>query len=408
MGAERTGVLPESKRLCLSGDEFFRQSKFEEAEQSYSAALAADRGSARGHWGLGRIAALTAKETVARDHFSAAYQLDSLDPDIVLSYADYVTNAAARCVLWRNYLLLAGTEGGSARREDVLARLEIAERLGDRQAGKLASSYRRYRFALAGFFPDGRDQRGVLLKVRINGGKPLRLVLDSGTPGIVISPYRVPAGSLPVLADSRVAGFGHGGGVPAQTALAESVSIDDLRLENCLIQIAGRELVHGADGVIGLGVFRDFLLQIDLRANLLDLIPYGGSVDSARVTPLPIYRLSHLILLREATAAGGGYYLFDTGSSFSAKARDSAYRAGNLPETRLRGAGGEFLAHFLLPPMHLACASERFVDEHPVALDLRAMSQAAGAEIAGIAGFPLFRKSTILLDCRHGWIQFQK
>ena len=51
---------------------------------------------------------------------------------------------------------------------------------------ELVSPYQQYDLKLRAFSPAPRCPAGVLLYVRINGGRPLRMVLDSGAEFIVI------------------------------------------------------------------------------------------------------------------------------------------------------------------------------------------------------------------------------
>ena len=80
----------------------------------------------------------------------------------------------------------------------------------------------------------------------------------------------------------------------------------------------------------------------------------------------------------------------------------------SLSNASLRGIAGELFAPLRLPPLHFAFAGVQLIDESPLALDLQQMSQAAGAEIEGIAGLSLFHRSVFVLDYRNARIQFEK
>ena len=265
----------DADELCRAGDSYFRHSRFEQADQVYRAALTLSPSCARAHWGLGRLASLHSRWFEARDLFSRAYRLDPRDPDIVLSFASWAEDASARVTLLQNYLAL--TEGRDpARRADALAKAEMAQRLGDRRTATLVSPYRPYSFKLTGFFPRSAVQTGVLLEVRIGAGRPLSLVLDTGADGIVVRRKSLANVPLEKLADAMVSGLGGSTGVPAEIVLAPSVEIADLKMRDVPIQVLDRDFVPGADGVIGTDVFKDFLVQLDLRAAALELLPLPG------------------------------------------------------------------------------------------------------------------------------------
>jgi len=218
--------------LALLGDIVFRQSKFSDAEKAYRAAVEADWHYARAHWGLGRLEMLTSQRDAARKQISTAFQLDPHDPDIVLSYADFVQDPHARIVLLRNFLTLAGGHNEDRERvEDAAARLEITERLGHTDSARLASPYRPYRLKLAGYFPNGRAQSGLLIPVSLNGGKPLWLILDSGADGIFVSGDQARIAKVERLTADRIAGAGSARDDNAYIGVIRRVAMAGLKLE---------------------------------------------------------------------------------------------------------------------------------------------------------------------------------
>src|SRR5947207_7047782 len=105
--------------LCLQGDILFRQSKFDDAEKAYRAALILAPRSARAHFGLARVDQLRFHRKSAHEHIATAYQLDWHDPEIILAYAHYVPDREVRKVLFQNYLALAPRED-KGHRDDVV------------------------------------------------------------------------------------------------------------------------------------------------------------------------------------------------------------------------------------------------------------------------------------------------
>lgn len=101
----------------------------------------------------------------------------------------------------------------------------------------LESPYRPYRFPMEAWCSRPGLANGLLLAVSINGGKPLRLLFDTGAAGIAIS--RRPAGKLGLeyLADAGQRGVGQSG-MESRQMLADSVRIGDLHLRNCAVEAA--------------------------------------------------------------------------------------------------------------------------------------------------------------------------
>jgi hypothetical protein len=134
--------------------------------------------------------------------------------------------------------------------------------------------------------PDGyaaSQESGLFLKVRFDGGRPLRMLLDSGAQDIVL--------------DKRAAAaLGRSGGVPwelvglgpaatsAKRVASATLAMGDLVLSGCRILVAATRLAEGIDGVIPLAVFADFLVRLDASRKTLELDPYPAELPAAGYT----------------------------------------------------------------------------------------------------------------------------
>ena len=123
------------------------------------------------------------------------------------------------------------------------------------------SPYQPYELKLQSFFPAPNQLTGVLLHVRINGRRPLRLVLDSGAENIVIDARAAHSLSLSSGTAIDLVGLRTRS---VKTATVESVDVGPLSFRNCRIDLVDGEVVEGADGVIPLSMFSNFLLRLDL------------------------------------------------------------------------------------------------------------------------------------------------
>ena len=382
--------------LALQGDIAFRQARFFDAEQAYRQAVYSDAQYARGHLGLGRLELIASHTEGARRHVAKAFQLDPRDGDIVLAYADLVQDLRSRIVLLRNYVSLAGrTEADRARTEDAVARFKILERLGRLDLGRVASPYQMYRLKLMGYFPDGHNQSGLLLAVRLNGGKPLRLLLDSGADGIFVAGPDARAAGVERLMADHVAGAGYASRDDEYVGLARKVDIGKLELEDSLIHVTGTKLFPDADGAIGMNVFEKFLLRVDPALLVLDLVPLP---DNPSADMIPTWRAGHLLLVHDAV---NGYFMLDTGASFSVASGSPA--GGQAIE--VRGAQGR-VAAVQARPMRLEIEGRQLIDDKPIKLDLSELSRHAGVEISGIIGYPPLSRFALTVNYRDGLVQF--
>lgn len=384
------------------GDSLFRQSRFEEADRAYREVLAVDANHPKAYLGLGRIALVSNRKEEARQQFARAFQLAPQDPDILYSHAMHRTNATERASLLRAYMQNSGN-ASRERREDALAKLRILERVGDRELWKLTSPYRPYHLRLKDFAPNGLSSSGKLVEIRVNDGKPLRLLLDSGADGIFVHASRLRQTELEWLAETASAGLGSGQPANGRIGLAQSVTAGELRLENCLIQVMNRDLIPGADGVIGSAIFEAFLLRLDSARETLDLLPYPDAVQAGAI---PFYRIGQLILVRAGISkTKDGYFVLDTGAARSCLSWDKAGpRQGTI---RMQGANRDSVTSFRIAPIQLQLGERKLVDEDPIGMDLREAEQREGVAIDGIAGFSLFRHAVLTINYRDGLLAIE-
>src|SRR5262249_55437337 len=171
------------------------------------------------------------------DYYAAAFRLDPRDPQIIQSYASMITDREAQAILLRNYLATGG--------DPSLWALQAGG------VGELASPYRSYAIPLAPYYPASPRAAGMLLRVSVNGAKPMRLIFDTGARGIVIGAKAAKNLGLEYLGSSLVHGLGGGEPTRAGVALASSVEIADLRMRNCPVEAAEGLPAGGAGCVTG-------------------------------------------------------------------------------------------------------------------------------------------------------------
>ena len=394
--------------LCLSGEIYFRRANFVEAARSYDAAIALNPDNARAYWGLGRIEQAHFRGERARDLFAKAFSLNHRDTDIILAYADFVKDPASKSTLLDNVARLAGSENPE-RAERAIAQRQIQERLQGRTPSRLASPYVAYQLPLSGFRPYTSTQNGILVSTRINGGKPLRLLLDTGARGIVID-NRV-AGNLAseTIVASHLGGFGYGAG-ESRVALARTVAFGDLVFEECLVEVSAHSLTTGADGVLGADVFERFKIGVDAGARMLRLTPFDDAPQDASRAYVPAVGIRKILLVKARVEGGKeGLFLVDTGAAFTSVSPEylpPAAQAGQRVE--LQGAQGPLSGAARMGPLAFRVGGLPLVDIAPLAMDLRPISQLEGIEIAGVLGYSTLGKSPFTIDLRNGVVEFAR
>jgi len=347
--------------LCRRADAQYRQGSFDEAAALYRAASTANPNSARAWFGLGRVAKLNFRDAEARNLFSRAYDLDPLDPEIRAAQ-----NTAPRA--------------------------------------HLSSPYTSYDLKLTGFYPRDATAAGVTVTVRINGGKPLRLVLDTGARGISIRESAARDARLVLGPESRIQGFERGSS-PAHMAVAESIAFGDLTYRDCPVAVSSMDVASGADGVMGTALFQEFEVRLDAGARMLRLQPYRDAVEPG----IRVYGLDGLLVVKaRVNRDREGLFLIDTGSAYTAVDSKLAKRWGAVPAAvALQGVAGLVTRGFRVAPVELEIDGRKMHDPSGVAVDLGAVSDREGVEFAGLIGYSVLGKSPLILNYRDGMIDFR-
>jgi tetratricopeptide (TPR) repeat protein len=390
--------------LALWGEIQFRRGDFNEAAKAFASAIEFNHLNARAFWGLGRVAEVHFRHTEARDYFAAAYRLDPRDTRILHSYLECITDSKARNVLLRNLVALS-RDSNPDLASQAAAQLEIDRRLAGKPASRLASGNASYRVPLSAFRPAGAVQDGLAVTVRINDGKPLRLVLDTGARGILIDSRAAKNLGLEPIVSSQLNGFGESETGESHLALARSLAVGDLRFEDCLILVNPRSVVAGADGILGAGLFEDFRVRIDAGRQAMDLTPVSDTAGMG--SPDNVVGSRNLLLLRTAVSGQEGWFLLDSGAAYSTLDRDLVPPILRKGPAGLVGVRGTLEGAYRLGPVRLDVVGRSLVDMAPVALDLGPLSNREGIEISGVLGYSALSRRPFTIDFRHGSVTFE-
>ncbi len=401
----------------LLGDICYRMADFDRAESHYRAAVATSQSEARAWLGLGRLDLLRFNRRAAREKMARAYALEPRDPEVLRAYAANSNNTGTEVALLKELLGLSAAMAKKDR-ELVLGQILLHEKTGGRSLGALASPYRSYELPL------NLSREGALvLHVAVNQGAPLRLILDSGARGIVITNRAAASLGLRYIVPSSLEGLGDSGPIRAHTALAETVRIGELAYKDCIIEVTDGKLSEQADGVIGTILFEQFIICIDIPHRAIDLFPFadgvpraagGGSawadwdrtVSEGMEHFIPAYQINGVILVQaQIKSAGTRYFILDTGAASSSVSRSLAPNvniAALGTPLMFHGAGGDIQNLYRAFPFSLQIGARSYFDPALIAMDLRAVSDREGVEISGIIGFPMVAHSRISIDYRDG------
>jgi hypothetical protein len=272
---------------------------------------------------------------------------------------------------------------------------------------ELVSPYQQYELKLRPFYPVPNRAAGFLLPVRINGGRPLRLVLDSAAEFIVIG---TKAGrSLDISTGSEIELVGLGSRT-AKVGRAATLEIGPVSFRNCPVALMDRSPSEGADGVIPLSLFSQFLLRFDFPGQTLGLIPYPRQGKTA-VPPRHAAAKHNLLLVATVlNEKQSGYVVLDTGAFCSAVSREVARTLSGFPiapEVTLVAGTGAATGQRVPSAVHFAIAQHDLVPREIVALDLSDLNRHFGVEVVGVLGFPELAHYLLTVDYRAGRVKFE-
>jgi hypothetical protein len=442
-------------RVAL-GELYFRQGKIHDAEAEWVKVINSGRQDARAYFGIARVRWAIAMYKSGWTMVDKAHTLDPSDPEIQEAWTEKLSRAE-RIKFLEQYLAGDNNEDADSR----LAMQHYLEYLrarakDPRGACHLVSKVTSTETALVRLLSDPMHLRGYGLAVDVNG-RSSKLMLDTGSTGILISRGLADRAGLTRLSESTIHGIGDKGGKEGYTAVADSLKIGELEFQNCTVRVLDQRSVVGEDGLIGADVFSSFLVDIDfpnekLRLSELPKRPEqaasnltlstdegdsddeGGSPTKPAPTDLqtdtkrtptgpqdryvapemksysPVYRFGHMLLV--PTSIGqvpGKLFLLDTGALTNhitpAAAREVTKVHGDS-DTIVKGLSGSVKKVYSADKAILQFGHLRQENQEMLAFDFTRISDNIGTEISGTLGFTLLRMLDIRIDYRDGLMDF--
>jgi hypothetical protein len=268
-----------------------------------------------------------------------------------------------------------------------------------------------YRLKLGPFVAPPTRTLGLVVTARINGGPPLRLLLDSGTQCIVLDRKAAVKSGCLGGADLDLVAAGASAPAVVKKLLAGTVDVGDLTLHDVPLLIGGRHLADGINGALPLSIFAGFLIRLDIPGKSLDLFPYPP--EQAETTgALKALSSNHLLFVKgTVNDAYEGYFLLDTGASYTAISRNVARRLNMsealAPHLPLGGGTENIDAPLVGDSVRLRVGTTEFATGPVVAVDLSTASQYHKVEMSGLIGYSVLRQSILTVNYRDGLIRIE-
>jgi predicted aspartyl protease len=252
----------------------------------------------------------------------------------------------------------------------------------------------------------------VMVAGRVNGGRTIDFVLDTGAEQTVLSlPVARNAGVVPVTY-IRSAGVGEIGIRGLQIGRLDSLEFGRLKVKNVTVLIKNpplkglptSEMESFSPHALGLSMIIDYRNRQLILAKRLPAGDYDTSLS------LRLHRLAMVrgMLNGEHPAS----FVVDTGGEVISISQSSAGLLDWDPDRRriplkVYGSSGWDPDAFLLPGVDLQFASIRFSRIPVVVLNLRVPSVLLGFEVGGIVGHKFLKDYRVAIDLEHSLVRLK-
>jgi hypothetical protein len=400
------------------GRAFLRQGRLAEAELSFRKATELDPKYPCALAAQANLFHAVAKFKTERRLRKEAYESRPDDPELIVGWAEALKGPAHIEALRR---ALAIYDPDTPEAERLRAHIATDAALGDRRPWVLASPYRACELNLQHVLHGPRDIRGAGLRVRLNDSYEVNLLLDTAGRGVWISRKAAAKAKLQLLtqqnAPTRGAGSRQTGSMGRY--LARSIRAGDVELRNCLVSTYDNSKTADRDGIIGMDVFSDFLIQLDWPHMKLRLSPYPGLTappeefqDASDTPPAGFERFFIFAAPLLPVSVNDGtntLFVVDSGADVDvadlaiARAVATVIRSGGDRISRDTGSPDDV---YRAARMRLTFANFRQGYTNMLAVDLSRTSEYVGVQVGGFFGTPLLSQFVITVNYREAAIRF--
>jgi tetratricopeptide (TPR) repeat protein len=418
----------EDLRVAL-GEIYFRRGQIPEAEREWTNVVNSSPANARAYLGLARVRNALSLHAQSKAMVDKARALDPIDPDIEVEWNNSLP-LADRISRLESYL--NSPEGAQAadraNGQHYLDYLKIlANTAGDCQLVQARDSAE---FPMLRILADSEHVRGFGIRVNVNDRKT-KLMLDTGTSGILISRQLAEKAHLPKMAENRIHAVGERVEIGAYMTIAGSVKIGDLEFRDCPVRVLENRSPVVEEGLIGADFFEHFLVNLDfpqqkLQLSVLPKRPQRGldpSIGSAirelqdRYVPTEMdsytraYRFgSYLLIPTQVGDKRDKLFVLDTGgllSQITPGAAREITRLRGVSDTTVTGINGRVKNVYSADNIWLQFGNLPRQSRSLISFDLTKISNDRGTEISGILGFDLLQSLDIKIDYRDALVDLQ-
>jgi Aspartyl protease len=261
-----------------------------------------------------------------------------------------------------------------------------------------------HRLHLTSLVKPGQGTIGLILKTRVDGGPPLRLLLDSGAEHLVLS--RNAARKSGFHAGAELDLVGAGAAARSARLKAATVEVGEITLRDCPAIAVDGSVAEGIDGVIPLSLFAGYLLRLDVPHRVLELEPYPSQASDS--TFVHARNQGNLLFLPAGTRkAAEGFMLLDTGSAYNVLSNAASAQLQPARVLAVTAAAGQTAARVLPGRLPVQLGDGELSFDAALAMPLTEISRRHGVNVTGIIGYPALAGAVVTVNYRESLVRIQ-
>ena len=397
--------------LSLHADALWSAGLFDEAHEEFKDALALVPDLSRGHHGLARALASQNKLDEALNEAQVALKLAPRDEEAhhtVGAVFERMRRYEQAAAAYGNYVNLLPNKDRSDKASWSRSQIRFLRSFGEREPiamdAEAADGLHTVDFRIV-------DDK-VIVKARVNGGRPQDFVLDTGSELTTISRQTASSGAVRPITYTLSAGVGEVGLRGLQLGRLDTFEVGTMKLSNvptlikapALRGIPKRETESFSP--LGLGLS----MTIDYATHKLTMGRKLPEEPAEFTLPMRHHRLSMVRGLINQTRPT--YFVVDTGgeviSISTATAEELDHDMPRKIALRVYGTSGWDRDAFLMPGVNLKFQNILFNNFAVVVLNLQAPSVLLGFQVGGIVGHRFLSPYRVSLDLDRSELRMTK
>ena len=397
--------------LAIHADALWSAGLFDEAHQEFNDALKLVPDLSRGRHGLARALASQNKLEEALNEAQAALKMSPRDEEIhhtVGSIFERMRRYEQAAAAYGNYVNLLPNKDRSDKAAWSRSQIRFLRSFAEREPMAIDETAENQIHTVDFRVVDEK----VIVKAKVNGGRPQDFVLDTGSELTTISRQTASSATVRPITYTLSAGVGEVGLRGLQLGRLDTLEIGTLKVSNvpalikapALRGIPKRETESFSP--LGLGLS----MTIDYSTNKLSLGRHLPEETAEFTLPMRHHRLSMVRgMLNDKRPT---YFVVDTGgeviSISTATAEELDHDIPRKIALRVYGTSGWDRDAFLMPGVNLKFNQINYNNFAVVVLNLQAPSVLLGFQVGGIVGHKFLSPYRVSLDLERSQLRMSK